>query len=72
MDAFAVTCLIGDLMWLMDIYESLKANDRRLMVHIPGRIWLDSPTLEQAFIDYERQMRLLATHKRRRIETKTV
>ncbi len=63
-DTIAVTCLLGDLTWLMDIYEALKANDRRLVLHTPPRIWLDSDTLEQAYIDYERQIKLTAKLKK--------
>ena len=32
----------------------LKASDRRLMLHVPSGAWLDSVTLEQAYVDYER------------------
>ena len=69
-DTVTVTCLLGDLTWLMDIHEMLKANDRRLMLHIPSRIWMDSKTLEQAYIDFERQIKLTAMLKKLGVEVK--
>jgi len=69
-DTIVVSCLLGDLTWLMDIYESLKLHNRRLMVQVPSRIWLDSETLEQAYIEYERQIRLTAMLKKLGIEIK--
>jgi uncharacterized protein (DUF58 family) len=69
-DTVTVTCLLGDLTWLMDVHEMLKANNRRLILHTPSRIWMDSETLEQAYIDYERQTRLIATLKKLGIEVK--
>jgi uncharacterized protein (DUF58 family) len=71
-DTIAVTCLLGDLTWLMDVHEALKARDRRLMLYAPSRIWLDSETLEQAYIDYERQVRLMAKLKRLGIEVRHI
>jgi hypothetical protein len=67
-DTIAVTCLLGDLTWLMNIYDMLKASDRKLMLHIPSKIWLDSSTLEQAYTDYEKQIRLFANLKKIGIE----
>jgi len=69
-DTIVITCLLGDLTWLMDIYESLKPHNRRLVVHVASRIWLDSETLEQAYIEYERQIRLTAMLKKLGIEIK--
>jgi hypothetical protein len=71
-DTIAVTCLLGDLTWLMDVHEAVKARDRRLMLHVPSRIWLDSETLEQAYVDYERQLRLMAKLKRLGIEVRHI
>jgi hypothetical protein len=67
-DTIAVTCLLGDLTWLMNIYDMLKASDRKLILHIPSKIWLDSSTLEQAYTDYEKQIRLTAKLKKLGIE----
>jgi uncharacterized protein (DUF58 family) len=69
-DTIAVTCLLGDLTWLMNIYDMLKAGDRKLTLHIPSKIWLDSSTLEQAYTDYEKQIRLAARLKKLGIEIK--
>jgi hypothetical protein len=56
----------------MDVHEAVKARDRRLMLHVPSRIWLDSETLEQAYVDYERQLRLMAKLKRLGIEVRHI
>lgn len=71
-DAIAITCLLGDLAWLMNVHEKVKANNRQLEVHVPGKIWLDSPTLEDAYEAYNRQLKLLAMLKKRGIEVKIV
>ena len=68
MNIIAVTCLLGDLTWLMDLHETAEKTGGSLKVHVPHKIWLDSPTLEQAYIDYERQMKIIATLRRRGIE----
>ncbi|MEM0358321.1 MAG: DUF58 domain-containing protein [Candidatus Bathyarchaeia archaeon] len=68
----AVTCLLGDLTWLMDIYEGVRSKNRRLTVHVPFKVWLDSPTLEEAYKDYEEQARLLAALKKKGIDVKTI
>jgi hypothetical protein len=67
-DTIAVTCLLGDLTWLMNIHDMLKASDRKLMLHIPSKIWLDSSTLEQAYSNYEKQIRLTAKLKKIGVE----
>jgi hypothetical protein len=54
----------------MNIYDMLKASDRKLILHIPSKIWLDSSTLEQAYTDYEKQIRLTAKLKKLGIEIK--
>jgi uncharacterized protein (DUF58 family) len=69
-DTIAVTCLLGDLTWLRNIYDTLKASDRKLILHIPSKIWLDSTTLEQAYTDHEKQIRLTAKLKKLGIEIK--
>jgi molybdenum cofactor biosynthesis enzyme len=69
-DTIAVKCLLGDLTWLMNIYDMLKACDRKLMLHIPSKIWLDNSTPEQAYADYEKQVRLTAKLKKLGIEVK--
>jgi hypothetical protein len=71
LDTVVVTCLLGDLAWLMDLHETLKASNRRLVIHVPSRAWLDSKTLEQAYLEYERLGRLLAKFKRLGIEVRT-
>jgi hypothetical protein len=71
-DTIAVTCLLGDLTWLMNIYNMLKASDRKLMLHIPSKIWLDNSTPEQAYADYEKQVRLTAKLKKLGIEIKYI
>jgi hypothetical protein len=38
------------------------------MLHIPSKIWLDSSTLEQAYTDYEKQIRLITKLKKIGIE----
>jgi hypothetical protein len=43
----------------MDIYEMLKLSNKKLIVYVPLGAWLDSKTLEQAYIDYEKQMKLI-------------
>jgi len=72
LDTVAVTCLLGDLTWLMDLHEVLKANGRRLVLHVPSGAWLDSETLEQAYLEYERHARLLAKLKRLGMEVEVV
>lgn len=71
LDTVVVTCLLGDLAWLMDLHETLKASNRRLVIHVLSRAWLDSKTLEQAYLEYERLGRLLAKFKRLGIEVRT-
>jgi uncharacterized protein (DUF58 family) len=71
-DTIAVTCLLGDLTWLMNIHDMLKASDRKLILHIPSKIWLDSTTLEHAYTDYEKQIRLTAKLKKLGIEIKYI
>jgi molybdenum cofactor biosynthesis enzyme len=68
----AVTCLLGDLTWLMNIYDMLKASDRKLMLHIPSKIWLDNNIPEQTYADYEKQARLTAKLKKLGIEIKYI
>jgi hypothetical protein len=70
LDTVVVTCLLGDLTWLMDLHEALKAGGRRLVVHVPLGAWLDSKTLEQAYLEYERHVRLLAKLKRLGMEVR--
>lgn len=70
LDTVVVTCLLGDLTWLMDLHEALKAGGRRLVVHVPSGAWLDSKTLEQAYLEYERHVRLLAKLKRLGMEVR--
>lgn len=67
MDAIAVTCLIGDLTWLLNIWDEAARHGGRLMVHTPSKVWLDSQSLEQAYMDYERQARILKLLRRRGI-----
>jgi hypothetical protein len=54
----------------MNIYDMLKASDRKLILHVPSKIWLDSSTLEQAYTGYEKQIRLTAKLKKLGIELK--
>ncbi|MEM2167961.1 MAG: DUF58 domain-containing protein [Candidatus Nezhaarchaeales archaeon] len=70
-NAIAVTCLLGDLTWLIDLHEEAKKLGGRLTVYTPPQVWLDSPTLEQAYMDFERQIRIMASLKRKGIELKT-
>jgi hypothetical protein len=56
----------------MNIYDMLKASDRKLILHIPSKIWLDSSTLEQAYTDYEKQIKLTAKLKKLGIEIKYI
>jgi uncharacterized protein (DUF58 family) len=70
MDAVAVTCLIGDLTWLIDIWDETVKHGGRLIVHTPSKVWLDSPSLEEAYIDYQRQTRILKMLRKRGIEVK--
>jgi uncharacterized protein (DUF58 family) len=68
MDAIAVTCLIGDLTWLIDIWDEAVKHSGRLIVHTPSKIWLDSPSLEEAYMDYQRQARILKMLRKRGVE----
>jgi len=70
MDAVAVTCLIGDLTWLIDVWNEALKHGGRLIVHTPSKVWLDSPSLEEAYMDYQRQARILKTLRKRGIEVK--
>ncbi|MEM3464873.1 MAG: DUF58 domain-containing protein [Candidatus Jordarchaeales archaeon] len=70
-DARAITCLLGDLTWLMDLHERARRLGGSLTVNVPSQIWLDSPTLEQAYMDLEGQLRVMASLRRRGIEVKT-
>ncbi|MDW7971545.1 MAG: DUF58 domain-containing protein [Nitrososphaerota archaeon] len=56
-DVIAITCLLGDLTWLIDIHESMKNG--KLIVHVPFKAWLDSKSLEQAYMDYEHQAKII-------------
>ncbi len=69
-DAIVITCLIGDLSWLMDLHETLKLNGGNLIVNVPSKTWLDSPGLEQTYLNYEKQLKILAMLKRRGIEVR--
>ncbi|MEM1914609.1 MAG: hypothetical protein QXG90_03070 [Candidatus Nezhaarchaeales archaeon] len=71
-DAIVITCLLGDLTWLMDLNEKLRAKSRQLIVHVPGKVWLDSSTLEEAYEAYNRQLKLLAMLKKNGIEVKII
>jgi hypothetical protein len=45
----------NNMFWILGgCLSVLKASDRRLMLHVPSGAWLDSVTLEQAYVDYER------------------
>ena len=67
-DAVAVTCLIGDLTWLIDVWNEAVKHGGRLIVHTPLKVWLDSPSLEEAYMDYQRQARILRVLRARGIE----
>lgn len=69
-DAIVFSCLIGDLTWLIDIWNEVNRNSGKLIVHTPAKIWLDSQNLEQAYIDYINQVRLIESLKRRGIIVK--
>ncbi len=69
-NAIVITCLIGDISWLMDLHETLKLNGRTLMINVPSKTWLDSPNLEETYINYEKQLKILAMLKRRGIEVR--
>jgi len=69
-DTIAISCLLGDLTWLTSMHEKLEYYNKRLMLRIPSEIYLDSETLEQAYEDYEKQMKLIATLKKRGIEVR--
>lgn len=71
-DFIVITCLLGDLTWLMDIYEEVRIRGRHLVVYVPFKVWLDSPTLEEAYEDYKRQLKLMAMLKKRGIWVETV
>lgn len=66
--ALAITCLLGDLTWLIELHERARRLGGSLRVRVPSQIWLESPTLEEAYIDFERQMRITASLRRRGIE----
>jgi len=70
MDAVAVTCLIGDLTWLINIWDEALKHGGRLIVHAPSKVWLDSPSLEEAYMNYQRQARILKLLRKRGIEVK--
>lgn len=70
-DTIAVTSLTGDLTWLMEACEKLEKRSKRLMLRVPGETWLDSKTLEQAYKDYEKQLRIVAQLRRRGVEVST-
>jgi uncharacterized protein (DUF58 family) len=70
MDAIVVTCLIGDLTWLIDVWDEAVRHGGRLIVHTPSKVWLDSPSLEEAYIDYQRQGRILKMLRKRGVEVK--
>jgi len=71
-NATVISCLLGDLTWLLDLHERARMRGGRLVVYAPSKVWLDSPTLEQAYLDYERWLRLVAGLKRRGVEVMTV
>ncbi|MEM2049791.1 MAG: DUF58 domain-containing protein [Thermoproteota archaeon] len=70
-DTIAVTSLTGDLTWLMEACEKLEKHSKRMMLRVPGETWLDSKTLEQAYKDYEKQLRIVAQLRRRGVEVST-
>ncbi|MGC9069161.1 MAG: DUF58 domain-containing protein [Thermoprotei archaeon] len=70
-DTIAITCLLGDLTWLMNTHQTLTTHNKTLTIYTPSKIWLDSKTLEQAYIDYTRQIKLTTTLKKRGIQIKT-
>ena len=68
MDAIAITCLIGDLTWLMNMWDDVKKHGGRLTVHTTSKVWMDSRSLEEAYMDYQRQKRILKMLRERGIE----
>ncbi|MEM3739759.1 MAG: DUF58 domain-containing protein [Candidatus Korarchaeum sp.] len=66
-DAIIITCLIGDLTWLLDVWNEVSKRGGRLVVRVAPKVWLDSPTLEQAYMDYERQLNIIKTLRKRGI-----
>jgi hypothetical protein len=71
-DTIAITCLLEDLTWLIDAHQNLKIHNKTLTVHTPSKIWLDSKTLEQAYMDYIRQTKLITTLKKQGMQIKTL
>jgi|GEM_PF-1615921 hypothetical protein len=68
MDAIAITCLIGDLTWLINIWDEVKKHGGRLTVHTTSKVWIDSESLEEAYINHQRQKRILKMLRERGIE----
>lgn len=66
----AVTCLVGDLTWLLSLHEDLKAFGGNLRIHVPSGAWIDAPNLEQAYMEYERQLRIIASMMKNGVEVK--
>jgi hypothetical protein len=71
-DTIAITSLLGDITWITETHEKLQAKTKNLTLHIPSKTWLDSKTLEEAYQDYQKNLTIQATLKRKGIEIKQI
>ena len=71
-DTIAITSLVGDITWITEAYEKLHSKAKNLTLHIPSKTWLDSKTLEEAYQDYQKTLKIQATLKRKGIEIKQI
>ncbi|MEM2025977.1 MAG: hypothetical protein QXW94_06775, partial [Desulfurococcaceae archaeon] len=67
-DAVAVSCLVGDLTWLVDVHEEAEGRGGRLLVYACSKAWLGCGRLEEAYAARERFFRLVSALRRRGIE----
>lgn len=67
-----ISCLIGDLTWIINLNEEIKVKKGKLIIHTPIKTWLDSPTLEQSYIDYQKQIKIIRNLKKRGIEIEII
>jgi len=68
-DVIVVSCLLGDLSWLIELYEDLKRKEGRLRI-VSCKTWLDSKDLESAYIDYQRHSHIVASLMKKGIEVR--
>ncbi|MEM3403468.1 MAG: DUF58 domain-containing protein [Nitrososphaeria archaeon] len=71
-NSIVVSCLLGEISWLIELHERQKMSSRSLTVYASTKTWLDSEDLEQSYQDYQEALKIQSALKKRGIEIKQI